>query len=571
VTVVFAPDLVLAFWFGDAGRDAASYAERMRVWFDGSEALDQRIARDHAVHVTNAAAGAYDEFTATARGTLALLILLDQFPRHIHRGSADAFRHDARAREVCLAGLARGLDRELHPIERQFFYLPLQHAESVADQARCVALFEALLEETPGESFLRPHFKHALDIAKFHAQVIARYGRYPHRNRVLGRPDTLAERMYLDAGGPVFGQVEPARETAVERAPEFRMYSVGMDPSETLCVDGNVFGLRCLSHWPGSVVPPELSHELSTGMALRHARMSRAERERVLGRFSCVTNDHYDTDGALAAFALISPEVAFEHADLMLAAAATGDFRTFQGEAALALDLTVWALRDSPRSPLRERLAALEDADLKAELCYRFLLAELPALLADPFKYRALLGERFAQVMADIRAVEAGQDLRVQHFAEHDLSVLHVERPFTRHGLVHASADTYRVLVVQHGAEGARYRFFYRNESWFLGARERAAPRLALDAVVSMLNELEGAGEAHWWCQPLAQTSPELGFGFAAAPPNVFGDIRPDRDPCSRLKPHQVVQALIATLSSSRSTAPAGARPAQTSGHSELP
>jgi uncharacterized protein (DUF924 family) len=571
VTSPLSPEQVLSFWFGAAADDRESFDARMHLWFEGGRELDQHITREYGLHVQRAAQGEYDHWLSTARGTLALLILLDQFPRHIHRGSAAAFGHDARARAICVDALVRGVDRLLHPVERQFFYLPLQHAESLPDQEHCVALFTTLLEETPEDSFLRPHFKRAVQIARFHAQVIARYGRYPHRNRLLGRNDTLAEAMYLDAGGPTFGQEGEPQHSAADRhqgddgALEFRMYSPRLDPSATLCVDGNVFGLRCLSHWPGSVVPPELSHELSTGMALRYARLPRQERTRLLGRFSVVTNDHYDTDGALAAFALLSPELALAHADLLLRTAATGDFRTFQGPDALALDLTVWALRDSERSPLRAQLAHVSEYDGQAEAAYHFVLGELPRLLTNPFAYQSLWSERHAQVVADIEAVERGHGIRVQSFPEHDLAVLFIERPFSRHGLVHASGGQYRVLVVHHGAEGFRYRFFYRNESWFLGARDRAAPRVPLEPMVRALAEREGPGEAHWWCQTLEQTSPELGFGLAPAPPNVFGDIRPERDPCSKLRPHQVVQALIsaftdkpASLASAHSTEPSG-------------
>lgn len=177
-----------------APRDALSVVGFWRAagyprWFAKSDAFDalvrMRLARGHAA----AAAGALDSWDETPAGALALLILLDQAPRNLFRGLARAFASDARAVAVAQAAVARRFDRRVPRALRMFFYLPFEHAEDAALQARCVALFAA-----HGDPEL-------LRYAKIHADVIARFGRFPHRNAVLGRRPTKQERAFLDSGG----------------------------------------------------------------------------------------------------------------------------------------------------------------------------------------------------------------------------------------------------------------------------------------------------------------------------------------------------------------------------------
>lgn len=564
-------EAVLAFWFGSEPYDSGVLAARMHLWFEGGSATDAQVRRTLGDAIVRARAGAYDHFRDTARGALALILLLDQAPRHVYRGQAAAFSSDDAARRVCLEGLEAGRDRDLTPVERQFFYLPLQHSEDPTDQARCVALFAALLDEIPEGSWLRPALKHALDVAHQHERIIARYGRYPHRNQVLGRRSSLAEHMYLDAGGTDFGQATSStsargREGRLDARPIFRIARGILSPEETVCVDGTVQGLRCVSHWPGAVVPKELQHDLSTGMALSYARMSASERARVLGHFSIVTNDHYDTDGVLSAFSLIAPRESLAHADLMLRAAAAGDLRTYQGEDALSLDLTVWALAASPRSPLAARLARDGDYLARAERCYAWLLANLPDILRDPLAGRALFRARLDQIMADLRAVDARDGVHVEHLSRCDLAVVTSRRPLTRHGLVHAAGEHYRVLHVVPQTDGFCYRFLYRNESWFLGMRDRVPERIPLAPLRDRLTDLETARAGGWWSTPLEQTSAQLGFGHEVPVTDVFGDLRPDLDPPSALAPDRVVETLLSMLAR-----PTMASPASPSATSELP
>src|SRR5689334_2099390 len=179
-------DDVLAYWF-------APGPERAARWFRGDAATDADCRRRFAATLDAAARGELDGWSATPRGRLALIVVLDQFSRNIHRGTPRAFAQDARALALCLDGLARGDDRTLTPDERGFFYLPLEHAEDAAMQARSVACFEALAAEAPEAAGFLPW-------AREHRDVIARFGRFPARNATLGRPSTPDEEAFLARG-----------------------------------------------------------------------------------------------------------------------------------------------------------------------------------------------------------------------------------------------------------------------------------------------------------------------------------------------------------------------------------
>jgi uncharacterized protein (DUF924 family) len=129
--------------------------------------------------------------------SLAAILLLDQLPRNLYRGTAEAFATDAMAREAAQAALARGLDRSLPAVWRQFMYLPFEHSEDLGDQDRSLALFGALARDSA--------FASTLDYAKRHHAIIARFGRFPHRNRALGRATTPEEEEFLREPGSSFG------------------------------------------------------------------------------------------------------------------------------------------------------------------------------------------------------------------------------------------------------------------------------------------------------------------------------------------------------------------------------
>lgn len=162
-------------------------------WFAKSDKFDQAIAlRFEPVHHA-AARGEYDGWAAEAEGSLALLILLDQFPRNLFRGSAHAFATDPKARRIARAAVGAGHDHQMEPLVRQFFYLPFEHSEDIADQDEAIRLFSAHKAETGDGEGLR--------WAELHRDIIVRFGRFPHRNAALGRVISPAEQTFLDEGG----------------------------------------------------------------------------------------------------------------------------------------------------------------------------------------------------------------------------------------------------------------------------------------------------------------------------------------------------------------------------------
>ncbi len=185
---------VLDFWFGAPGTPEQGQARD--VWFRKDPGFDAAIRLRFGGAVNVALAGGYGQWCATARGALARVLLLDQFTRNIHRDSPRAFAGDARALATAEDALARGLDRELDAFGRWFLYLPFEHAEDAAAQHRSLALFAALAAETGNDD--------PLQWAQKHADVIFRFGRYPHRNEILGRPSTPEELAFLAQPGSRF-------------------------------------------------------------------------------------------------------------------------------------------------------------------------------------------------------------------------------------------------------------------------------------------------------------------------------------------------------------------------------
>ena len=198
------PKDVTTFWFRDATRSPEALERRGAVWFGGGPAFDRECATRFAASLEDAARGALDDWTGTPQGRLALVILLDQMPRNIHRGSPAAFAHDVQAAAHCIAGIESGQDRSLHPVERVFLYMPLQHAEDLGLQRRSVERFESLAAEV--DDAWRDRFTENAHYARLHRDIVERFGRFPHRNRVLGRESTEEELSYLADGAPTFGQ-----------------------------------------------------------------------------------------------------------------------------------------------------------------------------------------------------------------------------------------------------------------------------------------------------------------------------------------------------------------------------
>jgi uncharacterized protein (DUF924 family) len=190
-----APADVLGFWFGDPGEPG--HGQPRAEWFRKDAGFDAEIHSRFLPDVEAALAGRLDSWADDRHGTLALLILLDQFPRNLFRGTAKAFAGDGEALRLARQALGRGWDAHLSAVEKLFVYLPFEHSEALADQERSLALFAALAAAHTGcEGYL--------DYARRHHEVIARFGRFPHRNAALGRVSTPEEQDYLAQPGSGF-------------------------------------------------------------------------------------------------------------------------------------------------------------------------------------------------------------------------------------------------------------------------------------------------------------------------------------------------------------------------------
>lgn len=181
------PNDILAFWLDEVGKEG---------WYNSPPGLDDTMRARFTETCLLARAGRLSHWAATARGALALVILLDQFSRNIWRGTAEAHAGDALGLAVAKSAIDRGLDLKTPEPERQFFYLPLEHSESLSDQERAVRLFMTRMPNLPEEG------RHAV---LMHRNVIRQFGRFPSRNAILGRPDTRAELEYRAEGGYMSG------------------------------------------------------------------------------------------------------------------------------------------------------------------------------------------------------------------------------------------------------------------------------------------------------------------------------------------------------------------------------
>lgn len=200
-------DEVLTFWFGESLRDGSGESEANRRWFQYDPGFDAEILRRFGHLPEQAAAGNLDAWTEAPESALARLIALDQFPRNLYRHDSRAFAFDRLAVAGSAAAIEHGFDARLHPLQAVFMYLPFEHAEDLAAQDRAVALFEALCRRAPPGR--ESEYARFLDYARRHRAVIARFGRFPHRNALLGRASSPEELDYLDQGGERFGPKSP--------------------------------------------------------------------------------------------------------------------------------------------------------------------------------------------------------------------------------------------------------------------------------------------------------------------------------------------------------------------------
>lgn len=195
------PESIHAFWFGESKDDDEVARQNKHLWWAKDGQVDLTIAKRFSSS-TQAAVGQLDAWSTTAQGHLSLILLLDQFPRNMYRGLPKSFSFDAYALAWSLRGLVDGVDQQLRPIERVFFYLPLEHAESLRHQEHAVRLFEKLVADVPPQQ--KETFQGFLQFAQRHRDVIARFGRFPHRNEILERACSDAERAFLKTPGSSF-------------------------------------------------------------------------------------------------------------------------------------------------------------------------------------------------------------------------------------------------------------------------------------------------------------------------------------------------------------------------------
>lgn len=193
------PAEVLGFWFGPALDDLESVTAASKRWYAADDDLDAEIRNRFGSVIDTAARGACADWEATPDGALALVVLLDQFPRNAYRATPAAFACDPLALAVAKCAVKRGFDRELPCAGRAFLYHPFEHSEDASDQERSVVLFATLAADAPPP--WRAFAEAFVPYARSHREVVERFGRFPHRNAILGRASTPEERAYLDAGG----------------------------------------------------------------------------------------------------------------------------------------------------------------------------------------------------------------------------------------------------------------------------------------------------------------------------------------------------------------------------------
>ncbi len=310
-----------------------------------------------------------------------------------------------------------------------------------------------------------------------------------------------------------------------------------------------------LSHWPGNTTPPELRHDLSTGIALNFARLDAARRKEMAAGCVALANNHVDTDGICALYAVAHPAEALARADRLLEAAEAGDMFRVPSERAFQVDATVIGHFDAEKSPWRDRFAGLGDRE-RREFVTRELVARFGEILdGDGEEHADLWRPELEALRADLADLARAQRDDIVHldvavFTAPDGARASRSAPASswfdpgRHALFGTTrAD--RALVIGPRGAGATYRFVVNTTSWFQLASEPRLARPDLAALATRLNELEGtdsASDIAWHAQATASPSPELWFGHAQAA--MFAEHAPLLE-LSRLAPKTVKGAVL--------------------------
>jgi len=203
-------DEVRQFWFGDTCVSPASLPDHQARWFSPSAKLDRDIVNRFGALLEKALSGALPHNPDDPFDLLALILILDQFPRQMFRNTPRAFAYDPVARAISITLIEKALFKDLHPVEQAFVLLPLEHSEDLSDQSHSLQLHETLASQCPPP--YRPFIENALDYARRHHAIVERFGRFPHRNAILDRNSTGDEERFLAEGGDTFG-VGPVQES----------------------------------------------------------------------------------------------------------------------------------------------------------------------------------------------------------------------------------------------------------------------------------------------------------------------------------------------------------------------
>ena len=196
------PQDVREFWLGELTDDPNMTPAQMKLWFGKDAAVDAEIAARFVPHIPGAIAGEFDAWLDANETAVALVILLDQFSRNGYRDTAKMYAADPKALATALQLIEQGRDTQMHPIERMFVYLPLEHAEDLAHQEHCVELMQGLAEDVAAMG--SDAYAKLVDYAVQHRDIVARFGRFPHRNAILGRESTAEEAEFLKEPGSSF-------------------------------------------------------------------------------------------------------------------------------------------------------------------------------------------------------------------------------------------------------------------------------------------------------------------------------------------------------------------------------
>ncbi|MDC1142612.1 hypothetical protein OAU50_05940 [Planctomycetota bacterium] len=262
---------------------------------------------------------------------------------------------------------------------------------------------------------------------------------------------------------------------------EFKYFSKSLNPETCLAVDGGMAGKLHLSHWPGNRTPELLKADMSTGMCLK--LNASPDRDNYLHGLEVVTNNHYDTDGVLSVFAILNPDAATEHAQLLLEAAVAGDFDAFTTRRGTAIDLTLTALTKHRESPVSSD--KYDDELTRRQAQYEAALDLVPKLIEDPFLYKAWIGDELAEVESDLRTFRE-DEIELERLPALELAVIRGERIHTKAANTIAGCD--RILTLTKNETSFRL----TTRSWFELLSIPSVPRPPLSLLKQKLDTATG-------------------------------------------------------------------------------